>query len=150
MEPFSGCKGCWIHVGFNADYHLNQKKIFAQIDILKKAYSVSKIVLSGHSLGAALASVNAIYLAVNGETLPIEVYNIGSPRFANANLAQFVKQKVPGHYRIVHHKDLIPHLPPQVEYHHVANEIFFNADMSSYKVCDDTGEDHTCSNQYFP
>lgn len=23
MEPFEGCKGCYIHVGFHEDYHLN-------------------------------------------------------------------------------------------------------------------------------
>lgn len=51
---------------------------------------------------------------------------------------------------MVHNRDIVAHLPPQVEYHHMANEIFFNKDMSSYKICDDSGEDHTCSNQFFP
>ena len=26
------------------------------------------------------------------------------------------------------------------------NEVFFNNDSSSFKVCDDTGEDNSCSN----
>lgn len=64
MEPFPGCKKCFIHVGFHADYFLNQKKINDHVAALLKAYPVSKIVLTGHSLGAAMASINAIYLSL--------------------------------------------------------------------------------------
>jgi putative lipase involved disintegration of autophagic bodies len=83
MEPFSGCKKCFIHAGFHADYHLNEKKINDKLDILLKAYNVSKILITGHSLGAALASINAIYIGMQGKNVPIEVYNFGSPRFGN-------------------------------------------------------------------
>lgn len=61
-----------------------------------------------------------------------------------------MKLKVPSHYRIVHNRDLVPHLPPHVEYNHVAYEIFFNENMSEYKVCNESGEDPTCSNKFFP
>jgi predicted lipase len=111
---------------------------------------VKKILFTGHSLGAALASINAIYTAMMSLNIPLEVYNFGSPRFANENLAQFVMQNVPNHYRMVHNRDIVPHLPPEVEYRHVAHEIFFSKDMINYKVCDDSGEDPTCSNQFFP
>lgn len=39
---------------------------------------------------------------------------------------------------------------PKFEYHHSAYEIFFDKDMKEYKTCGDTGEDRSCSNQYFP
>jgi hypothetical protein len=83
MEPFSGCKKCYIHVGFHADYILNEKKINEHIHLLMKSYAVNKIVFTGHSLGASMASINAIYLANSGIQVPLEVYNFGSPRFAN-------------------------------------------------------------------
>lgn len=129
---------------------MNEKKITDHVNLLIKSFPVEKIIFTGHSLGAAMASVNAIHLAVAGIKVPLEVYNIGSPRFGNENLAQFVKLKIPAHFRLVHNRDLIPHLPPDVEYKHAANEIFFNEDMSSYKVCDDSGEDPNCSNKFFP
>ena len=44
-----------------------------------------------------MASINALYLATSGVQVPLEVYNFGSPRFANENLAQFVKLKIPNH-----------------------------------------------------
>lgn len=83
MEPFSGCKGCYIHVGFHADYHLNEKKLKKALDSLLAAYDVQKIVLTGHSLGAALASVHGIYLAMENIKVPIEVHQFGSPRLGN-------------------------------------------------------------------
>lgn len=83
MEEFKGCKKCWIHVGFHGDYLLNQKKLHEHIDLLTKSYPVSKILVTGHSLGAALASINALYIAMSGINYPIEVYNFGSPRFGN-------------------------------------------------------------------
>jgi putative lipase involved disintegration of autophagic bodies len=83
MEPFEACKKCFIHVGFHADYHLNERKINEHVASLIKSNPVNKIVLTGHSLGAALASINAIYLAIAGVQIPLEVYNFGSPRFAN-------------------------------------------------------------------
>jgi predicted lipase len=88
----------------------------SNLSVLVKNYKVNKILLTGHSLGAALASINAIYLAMSSEygSIPIEVYNFGSPRFANGNLAQYVNLKVPHHYRMVHNRDIVPHLPPQI------------------------------------
>ena len=64
MEPFSGCKGCYIHVGFHFDYHCNAEKLKNALDALLKEKKVKKIVLTGHSMGAALASVNGLYLAM--------------------------------------------------------------------------------------
>lgn len=121
MEPFAGCKKCYIHVGFNIDYHLNERKITEHVNLLLKSYPVEKIIFTGHSLGAAMASINAVYLALSGPKVPLEVYNFGSPRFGNENLAQYTKLKVPGHFRLVHNRDLIPHLPPSVEYKHAAS-----------------------------
>ena len=56
-------------------------------------------------------------------------------------------------FRLVHNKDLVPHLPPNLpefNYHHPAYEVFLNDDCSEYKVCNDSGEDKTCSNKFFP
>lgn len=72
------------------------------------------------------------------------------PRIGNEKLAQFARLKIPTIYRVVHNKDIVPHLPPEGEYKHPAFEVFLNEDISSYKICDSTGEDKTCSNQFAP
>jgi hypothetical protein len=85
--------------------------------------------------------------------LNIEVHTFGSPRVGNVNLAKFINNKIENIYRVVHNKDIVVHYPPDVDgfnYKHSAYEIFFNSDMTSYKTCSPSGEDGSCSNQYFP
>ena len=42
------------------------------------------------------------------------------------------------------------HLPPKwVGYKHFGTEVFYNEDFTSYKVCDGSGEDETCADQYW-
>jgi len=43
-------------------------------------------------------------------------------------------------------KDIVPHLPTKaMNFHHVATEVWYVEDFSSYQVCDGTGEDPNCS-----
>lgn len=49
-----------VHVGFMSDYRLNEKKLLAQAQAIVKFYKVSKILCTGHSLGAALSLINGI------------------------------------------------------------------------------------------
>ena len=51
---------------------------------------------------------------------------------------------------MVHNRDIVPHLPPEVDYHHSAFEVLLSLDCSTYKVCDKSGEDSSCSNSFFP
>lgn len=60
MEPYLSCKDCYIHAGFISDYRLNEKRLLAQAQAIIKFYKVSKIVCTGHSLGAALSLINGI------------------------------------------------------------------------------------------
>jgi hypothetical protein len=66
-------------------------------------------------------------------------------------MAQFVATRVDSLYRVVHHKDIVPHFPSQLYlYHHSPFEVFFDESMSSYVICSESGEDRKCSNQYAP
>ena len=151
MEPYR-CRGCFIHVGFYSDYVSISKKLVAKTEEIMGKYEVKQILCTGHSLGAALSTVNGIEYALKyGDKTEIVVHNFGSPRIGNENLAQFIDSKVKQHQRVVHHRDIVPHLPPDfMDYWHAAVEIFFDKDMKEFKVCNDSGEDKTCSDQYFP
>lgn len=53
-----------------------------------------------------------------------------------------MSEKLDGIYRVVHNKDIVPHAPPDLPgfgYHHPPYEVFFNLDLSSYKVCNESG-----------
>ena len=52
-------------------------------------------------------------------------------------------------HRVVHHRDIVPHVPAQkFGYAHVAREYYYDGSHSSAHVCDGTGEDRSCSDQF--
>jgi len=83
----------------------------------------------------------------------MEIHTYGAPRIGNIHLSKHINNRIENIYRVVHYKDVVPHLPPDLpefEYHHSAYEIYWNEDQTVYKTCGDTGEDKSCSNQFFP
>lgn len=54
-------------------------------------------------------------------------------------------------FRVIHDHDVFPHLPEQTQnYAHYPFEVLFDKNMTNYQVCDESGEDPTCSNSYSP
>ena len=78
----------------------------------------------------------------------LTMYNFGQPRVGNDAFAQFAIDLLGvEHYRVIHNADLVPHLPPtQFGFHHIGTEVWYDEAMVSYRVCDGSGEDPTCSN----
>jgi len=133
---------------------------------------ISKYYFVGHSLGGAFAT-QAILDVVLGGVLKkdqVHMYNYGSPRVGNIDLAHAVDAAIEGEiFRVVHYKDLVPHVPPcildikgnckastkeeednTILYYcwHVTPEIFYDTeDSSEYKICPDD-EDTTCSDKF--
>lgn len=51
-------------------------------------------------------------------------------------------------FRVVHNHDIVPHWPKALShkgYHHVEKEVWYTS-ATGFKVCDDSGEDMSCSN----
>lgn len=84
---------------------------------------------TGHSLGGAIAAICAIAVKIHFKNLNVQIHNFGQPRVGNNKLVQFMTDKLDGIYRVVHNKDIVPHLPPDLpgfDYQHTPHEIFFN------------------------
>jgi hypothetical protein len=145
-----GCKGCEIHAGFLEDYRIIEAKINAKIEELLKKYPSAKILSTGHSMGAALSEIAGLRLKQKFN-VQVDIHNFGCPRVGNSAMAQYIYTKVDSLYRVVHHKDIVPHLPPEnYYYHHPPFEVFWDEPMTSYVICSEAGEDKKCSNQYAP
>jgi hypothetical protein len=124
-----------------------------KVQTLLNKYPGARVVTTGHSLGGALATIAGLELRRVFYNVEVEIHHYGAPRVGNVHLSKHITNKIPNIYRVVHHKDIVPHLPPDLpefEYHHTAYEIFWDLDFTEYKTCDTSGEDKSCSNQFFP
>lgn len=79
-----------------------------------KGYADYKIIFTGHSLGGALAVHAAADMALQGvvPSEKTEVYTFGQPRVGNKEFYDLFQSQIQEYYRLVHHKDLVAHLPP--------------------------------------
>jgi len=141
--------------------------VISKLQALVILYPDYVYTFTGHSLGGALATLAAIDAATAGiipisQTSP-QLYTYGSPRVGNWVFAEAVSKLIPVMFRIVHFNDIVPHVPlcqgepitkclnnnygaAPIWGWHVKQEIFYNADSSSYKVCSETNtEDWSCS-----
>lgn len=138
------CADCEVHAGFYKAVKSVESDIISEVSRLKTLYPSYAVKSVGHSLGAALAHLTALSLLKNG--FETSLLNFGQPRVGNKAFAAFSQSVMPNQWRVVHHKDIVPHSPsmdwPQ-SYHHTFHEMY--EDDSGIRQCDDSGEDFTCS-----
>lgn len=85
--------------------------------------------ITGHSLGAALATLLAYDVAKTCNGVNPILYTFASPRVGNKVFAGDFDQNVGTSWRIVNLNDIVPHLPPElVGYMHVDAELPINSD----------------------
>ena len=107
LIPFAGCVGR-VHKGFLTAFTSVVKVIN---DAVQKAPDLP-VILTGHSLGGALATLAAAFIRHKYQR-KVMVYTFGSPRVGDAEFAHHFTEVEPFvHYRCVHHKDLVPMVPP--------------------------------------
>lgn len=139
---------CNIHYGFyRATMNLKNETI-RYISQLKTLYSSYNIIITGHSLGAAIAQVLSMELLKEGYNL--ELYNYGQPRVGDNKYALFVNNKIKNYWRFTHNKDIVPHLPPieGFKYYHSCREVFEDQ-YNKLNLCSNINcEDYNCSDQY--
>lgn len=108
--PYSGASrsGALMHRGFVAAYFSVRDQIH---DYIRNS-AVSSLVITGHSLGGALATLCAVDIQYNfSDKVTIETYTYGAPKVGNDGFQDSYNQRVPNSYRIVHGMDLVPELP---------------------------------------
>jgi triacylglycerol lipase len=135
IVPFSNSK-IMCHQGFINVYNTFQKQI---IDSVNKN-NPNKIIITGHSLGAGIATIAAYHLSTINKN--VYVYTFASPRVGNIEFANYINKNTKCFYRIVNLSDLIPTLPISVMpnmndvnqpfiYMHSGKMIFFDQNWKS-------------------
>ncbi|XP_027074032.1 triacylglycerol lipase OBL1-like [Coffea arabica] len=107
-------------------------------ELLKKN-DKAKFIVTGHSLGGALAILFPAILAYHGETSMLErldgVYTFGQPRVGNEQFGKFMEDQInnnllPNYYRTVYCNDIVPRVPSDnsvTEFKHFGTCAYFNS-----------------------
>lgn len=138
--------GCKVHKGWFQD----EQKVFNDIVLpevkkLQEKYEFYNVVVTGHSLGAALATITSIDLIANG-IKNVQLFNFGSPRVGNKEFAEFASNYIPTIHRMTHHKDMVVHVPLD-RYLHVQGE-WYEDPVLELRECHGY-QDSECSDQWY-
>ncbi|KAE8821818.1 Lipase [Hordeum vulgare] len=156
---YPGMSEAKVHSGFYSAYHNTTLRdgVINGIQKTREAYGNIPIMVTGHSMGGAMASFCALDLIVNYGLKDVTLLTFGQPRIGNAVFASHFKMYLPNAIRVTNAHDIVPHLPPyyqyfpQKTYHHFPREVWVhNIGLDSLvypieQICDDSGEDPTCS-----
>jgi len=150
--PYPTVKGAFVHQGFY-DSYLTVSDIIVPTALKLQQLHNLPIICVGHSLGAALTLLAGIGLYEAGAK-DVQVWNYGEPRVGNHVFSNYTTQSLGTLYRVINHHDIVPHLPFRdaffIGYHHVAREVWFPVNYTSYVVCDESGEDPHCADSVKP
>eukprot|EP01062_Namystynia_karyoxenos_P037986 TRINITY_DN2761_c0_g2_i1.p2 TRINITY_DN2761_c0_g2~~TRINITY_DN2761_c0_g2_i1.p2 ORF type:complete len:408 (+),score=126.19 TRINITY_DN2761_c0_g2_i1:104-1225(+) len=143
-----------VHRGFLEAYESIRPAI---LQGLQKALAICPscpIRVTGHSLGGAQAAVCATDIAAHNKQTPV-LFTFGAPRAGDPNFVYWFRKNIhekQAAHRMVHQNDIVPHVPTNnMGFHHLPREIWETGDgEGQYTMCDNDGEDHTCSWQIDP
>lgn len=129
-NPIPNARATFVSAGFSSVYQSlrvfeDMKEIFLKpyLDSLTKGVK-TKIVIAGHSLGGALASLLGLDLALNVCTLKSpKIYTFGSPRTGDPLFANLYNKHIKESYRIVEKWDPVQMVPILPAYYHVDEKI---------------------------
>lgn len=125
---------CKFARGFMRLYESTRLSILNKLDELTQSGSVPRIIITGHSLGAALATVCATDLM--GMAYPVVLYTYASPRVGNVAFSAYFSDRYAHDYdaevmsfrswRLNQGGDPVPHIPKELSpfasnYRHIHN-----------------------------
>lgn len=83
------------------------------LDYLEKAGTGKTVYVTGHSLGASLAELNACDIAVNTAVAPI-MYSFAAPRTGDPQFASTYNKSVSASWRVYNTNDPVPNSVPEL------------------------------------
>ncbi|KAF5369800.1 hypothetical protein D9758_001176 [Tetrapyrgos nigripes] len=129
-------KDIQVHNGFQKTFERTADGVLSGVLNGLATKGASKILVTGHSLGAAIASLDAMMLKQEVDpSIEITTALFGLPRVGNQEWADFVDEQLGGQLtRVSNQDDPVPIVPPRtIGFRHPSGEIHINA-------VDDNGE----------
>eukprot|EP01104_Vermistella_antarctica_P016858 TRINITY_DN584_c1_g1_i1.p1 TRINITY_DN584_c1_g1~~TRINITY_DN584_c1_g1_i1.p1 ORF type:complete len:306 (-),score=14.84 TRINITY_DN584_c1_g1_i1:101-1018(-) len=144
--PYKNSSSIRVHAGFYGGYLSMSSQIAAAYADLRVKFPTYALHVTGHSLGAALATLCAVDLADTYGENDITAYTYGLPRVGNLDFAAYYNALIPTSYRMTNQRDVVPHVPGTLlGFWHVQNEIWYNRTQEFVSCPLNNGEDPNCS-----
>ena len=116
--------GVFVHRGFDSEYDRFRDTM---LEIINDK-NPSKIIVSGHSLGSALATLSALDLSMN-HGYDVSLVSMGGPRVGNKEYRELMDNYVKDNYRIYIPQDPIINIPGSLkDYEHSGFAFGINPD----------------------
>lgn len=131
--------GVKMHSGFTKAYLAARSDIHAVV----QQSSMARWIMTGHSLGGALAKLCAVDLQYNfSPKISVELYAFGAPRVGNNAFAESYDRRVPNSWRFVNGNDVVSGLPRRWQrYRHVNTRIRLGSRLS-WRIISGSLQDH--------
>merc|ERR1712046_349913 len=111
--PIEQFPAAGVHHGFWDAWKSLEPAVVAAISKVMAPYGNSHVYVTGHSLGASIASDAALDLKLT-HGWDTSVVNFGSPRTGDHKYMRAVSQEVPTFWRVTHDDDIVPRAPPEL------------------------------------
>ncbi|KAG8793992.1 hypothetical protein FRC12_000956 [Ceratobasidium sp. 428] len=133
------------HDGFQGAHKASATQVLAAVKKALADHAGTKVLAVGHSLGGAIASLDALYFKLNlSSTVSVKAVTYGLPRVGNPEFASYLDSKVPDFSHVTNKKDVVPILPGRgLGYAHPNGEKHIVA-AGQWDACD--GHDNTSPN----
>ncbi|XP_056171933.1 phospholipase A1-IIgamma-like isoform X2 [Syzygium oleosum] len=117
------------------------REVRKQVDLYASQDETISITVVGHSLGAALATINALDIVTNGYNVPtdhpekaclVTAFPFASPKVGDENFQKkFSSSEKLRALRVTNAIDIVPFLPP-IRYYHVGEQLMVDSRKSPY------------------
>ncbi|GLC42482.1 hypothetical protein PLESTF_000759200 [Pleodorina starrii] len=132
-----------VHRGFMGAYDSVRRKLSSLLHAITMSAGTSDpwdVLVTGHSLGGALATLSAYELASYkehaGSIRSVTLYTYGCPRVGNATFAADFNKVLQDAWRVTNRLDVVPSVPPSGsmwKFTHVGNPVRLREDGIFYK-----------------
>lgn len=142
-----------VHEGFLTDFLMHIKALNETVLDLQEQYPNYTISITGHSLGAAMATLGCLMFQLGTEyrSEGLRCITFGSPRVGDQEFAAYFDSMILDSWRYTHHNDPIVHLPPEsFHFRHVNTEVYSQKGTRTRPCYAEPGkENNLCANIRF-
>jgi len=134
-----------VHSGFLFAYDSVRQTVVKLLDAITGTGDNGKwqVLVTGHSLGGALATLCAYDLAKRQgpvkQAQSVAMYTYGAPRVGNVKFVEEFNALVPDSWRITNKNDIVPTVPRMLGYAHVRHSVSLEED-GTLLIQDDAGD----------